>query len=47
MSYRLQRLIPRCAVRVLPGVRHMLPVEAPDELIESLTTLIQGGAHDD
>lgn len=47
MSYRLQRLIPRCAVRVLPGVRHMLPVEAPDQLTESLTTLIQGGAHDD
>ncbi len=47
MSYRLQRAIPHCSVRVLPGVRHMLPVEAPDELIESLTTLIQGGAHDD
>lgn len=47
MSYRLQRLIPRCAVRVLPGVRHMLPVEAPDELIKSLITLMQGGVHDD
>lgn len=47
MSYRLQQLVPHCTVRVLPGVRHMLPVEAPGELIESLTTLVQGGAHHD
>lgn len=47
MSYRLERAISHCTVRILPGVRHMLPVEAPQELIDSLTTLIQGGTHHD
>lgn len=32
MARRLAEAVPRCAEVILPGVRHMLPVEAPTEL---------------
>jgi (E)-2-((N-methylformamido)methylene)succinate hydrolase len=49
MTDRLADSIEGARRRVVPGVRHMLPVEAPDALAEELTELInaaEGVRHD-
>lgn len=47
MSERLQASIPNATLRVVPGVRHMLPVQAPSVLADDLAGLIdQGEGHD-
>lgn len=40
MTRRLAAAIPGCRAEVVPGARHMLPVQRPHELVTSLTTLI-------
>ena len=45
MTRRLADAIPRCRAVVVPGARHMLPVERPRELVECLTTFIGEDAH--
>ncbi len=47
MSRRLGRAIPNCTVRIIPGARHMLPVENAAALAAELTTffsLYEGNA---
>ena len=41
MSRRLAAAQPDCRVVVVPGARHMLPVQRPDEFISALTTFIR------
>lgn len=41
MSRRLAEAIPSCRVVIVPGARHMLPVERPRELVSALTTFIE------
>jgi pimeloyl-ACP methyl ester carboxylesterase len=38
MTHRLAAALPRCRAVVVPGARHMLPVERPDALVAALTT---------
>lgn len=40
MTRRLAEALPRCRAVVVPGARHMLPVERPGALVEALTTFI-------
>ncbi|MFC4787152.1 alpha/beta fold hydrolase [Nocardioides sp. MAHUQ-72] len=45
MTRRLAAAIPDCRAVVVPGARHMLPVERPRELVDCLTTFIGGEVH--
>jgi pimeloyl-ACP methyl ester carboxylesterase len=45
MTRRLADAIPGCRAVVVPGARHMLPVERPRELVDCLTTFIGEDAH--
>lgn len=45
MTERLAAALPDCRAVVVPGVRHMLPVERPAALVDCLTTLIREYAH--
>jgi pimeloyl-ACP methyl ester carboxylesterase len=40
MTRRLAEALPSCRAVIIPGARHMLPVERPKELAEALTTFI-------
>jgi pimeloyl-ACP methyl ester carboxylesterase len=40
MTRRLADAIPGTRTQVVPGVRHMLPVEAPSTLVDELEALI-------
>lgn len=40
MTHRLAEALPHCRAVVIPGARHMLPVERPRDFVESLTTFI-------
>lgn len=45
MTQRLAEAIPSCRAVIVPGVRHMLPIEQPDALANSLDSLIGDNAH--
>ena len=45
MTHRLADAIPDCRAVVIPGVRHMLPVERPRDLVTCLTTFLGERAH--
>ncbi|NJQ00844.1 alpha/beta fold hydrolase [Streptomyces zingiberis] len=45
MTHRLAAALPDCRAVVVPGARHMLPVERPEEFTDSLTTFIGECAH--
>lgn len=45
MTRALAAAVPGCRAEVLPGVRHMLPLQAPHHLHRSLLELIGGTAH--
>ncbi len=38
MTHRLAEALPHCRAVVIPGARHMLPVERPRHFVDSLTT---------
>lgn len=40
MSHRLERAIPNCRVVIVPGARHMMPVEDTPAFVEALTEFI-------
>jgi pimeloyl-ACP methyl ester carboxylesterase len=40
MSRRLATAIPDCRVHVIPGARHMLPVQCPGELTDTVTAFL-------
>lgn len=41
MSARLAAAIPGCTYSIIPGARHMMPVERPQELAHALTAFIK------
>ena len=45
MTRRLAESIPHCRAVVVPGARHMLPVERPRELVDHLSAFIGENAH--
>ncbi|MEU0137652.1 alpha/beta fold hydrolase [Streptomyces sp. NPDC006296] len=45
MTHRLAAALPSCRALVVPGARHMLPVERPEEFAGALTTFIGENAH--
>ena len=45
MTHRLADAIPDCRAVVVPGARHMLPVERPRDLVTCLTTFLGERAH--
>jgi pimeloyl-ACP methyl ester carboxylesterase len=45
MTRRLAAAIPNCEAVVVPGARHMLPVERPRELANALSTFVGRYAH--
>jgi pimeloyl-ACP methyl ester carboxylesterase len=45
MTRRLAAAIPGCEAVIIPGARHMLPVERPNELARCLTSFIGRYAH--
>ena len=45
MTRRLSAAIPNCEAVVVPGARHMLPVERPRELVDALSTFVERYAH--
>lgn len=45
MTWRLAAAMPDCRAVVVPGARHMLPVQLPRELVTSLTTFIRKRDH--
>jgi len=45
MTRRLAAAIPNCQAVVVPGARHMLPVQCPRELANHLITFIGDNAH--
>ncbi|MEV1025678.1 alpha/beta fold hydrolase [Streptomyces sp. NPDC050264] len=40
MTHRLADALPDCRAVIVPGARHMLPVERPEALVEAFTTFI-------
>ncbi|MEV8568776.1 alpha/beta fold hydrolase [Streptomyces sp. NPDC051322] len=47
MTHRLAAALPSCRAVIVPGARHMLPVERPEAFAEALTTFITESAHGD
>jgi (E)-2-((N-methylformamido)methylene)succinate hydrolase len=45
MTQRLAVAMPNCRAVIVPGARHMLPVERPRELVDCLSTFIGEYAH--
>jgi pimeloyl-ACP methyl ester carboxylesterase len=45
MTRRLAAAMPNCRAVIVPGARHMLPVERPQELVDGLSTFIGEYAH--
>jgi (E)-2-((N-methylformamido)methylene)succinate hydrolase len=45
MTRRLEAAMPNCRAVIVPGARHMLPVERPRELFDCLSTFIGEYAH--
>jgi (E)-2-((N-methylformamido)methylene)succinate hydrolase len=45
MTRRLADALPDCRAVVVPGARHMLPVEQPRQFVNHLTTFIGEDAH--
>jgi len=45
MTQRLAATLPDCRAVVVPGARHMLPIQRPRELVTPLTTFIQERGH--
>ncbi|MGW4393689.1 alpha/beta fold hydrolase [Amycolatopsis nivea] len=45
MTRRLAEAVPDCAAEVIPGARHMLPVQNPRELVTCLTAFIGRCSH--
>lgn len=45
MTHRLADAIPDCRAVVIPGARHMLPLERPRDLVTCLTSFIGERAH--
>jgi (E)-2-((N-methylformamido)methylene)succinate hydrolase len=45
MTHRLAAAMPHCRAVIVPGARHMLPVERPRELVDCLSTFIGEYAH--
>ncbi|MEU6348178.1 alpha/beta hydrolase [Streptomyces sp. NPDC047072] len=45
MTRRLAAALPDCRAVVVPGARHMLPVERPRALVDSLTTFLGECSH--
>ena len=45
MTRRLAEAMPHCRAVVVPGARHMLPVERPREFVDCLSTFIGENAH--
>ena len=45
MSRRLARAIPRCRAVVVPGARHMLPVQTPQAVADAVTALLGENTH--
>jgi pimeloyl-ACP methyl ester carboxylesterase len=45
MTYRLTTALPSCRAEIIPGARHMLPVERPGAFAAALTTFIKESAH--
>lgn len=43
MAAAMASRIPTCEVIILPGIAHMLPLEAPAELAETIRTFVQRG----
>ncbi len=41
MTYRLAAAIPGCAAVIIPGARHMLPVQCPAELVDCLSSFFE------
>ena len=45
MSRRLATAIPRCRAVVVPGARHMLPVQNPKAVADAVTALLGENVH--
>jgi pimeloyl-ACP methyl ester carboxylesterase len=45
MTRRLAEALPNCRAVIVPGARHMLPVQRPREFVDCLTTFIREYAH--
>jgi len=45
MTHRLAAAMPDCRAVVIPGARHMLPVERPQEFVDCFTTFIGENVH--
>ena len=45
MTHRLAAALPRCQAVIVPGARHMLPVERPHDLVDHLTDFLREDAH--
>ena len=45
MTHRLARAIPDCTAEVIPGARHMLPIQKPRELVTSVSDFLRRYAH--
>jgi (E)-2-((N-methylformamido)methylene)succinate hydrolase len=45
MTRRLAEAIPNCRAVIVPGARHMLPVERPKDFVDCLSTFIREYAH--
>lgn len=45
MTHRLAAALPDCGAVIVPGARHMLPVQRPEALVDCVTTLIGDNAH--
>ncbi|WP_306319808.1 MULTISPECIES: alpha/beta fold hydrolase [unclassified Streptomyces] len=45
MTHRLAAALPDCRAVIVPGARHMLPVERPEAFADTLTTFIGERAH--
>jgi len=45
MSRRLAAALPNCRSVIVPGARHMLPVQRPEPLVDCVTTLIRDNTH--
>ncbi|MGW3472558.1 alpha/beta fold hydrolase [Saccharopolyspora sp. NPDC000995] len=45
MTHRLAQAIPDCTAEVIPGARHMLPIQKPRELVTSVSAFLRRCAH--
>lgn len=45
MTHRLAAALPNCRAAIVPGTRHMLPVQRPEAVADHVTALIGDNAH--